>query len=272
MNDNAEDEDDGAIDMAALAARIEEVSNAPGPEDVRLLVLDSMVPGQKLTLDAIPAALVNMLKDAEEAKEPVIMVGRERLRLHSHGVECEVHLEEYTGDAAPWSNVADAGSSDDPGGQPAMSVTFTAGSLVEITQCGPDEGSRWLGRVGKAKRVALDSNAPEERPTETLIARCQELEERMIQWLKLVRSTKRERSPGQLERILADLGPLPEADQPSARALWIAGLINPLPALGVALEIRPAVLTAATADLRVGFALFGINDSIERLERPGPAF
>lgn len=49
MNDNAEDEDDGAIDMAALAARIEEVSNAPGPEDVRLLVLDSMVPGQKLT-------------------------------------------------------------------------------------------------------------------------------------------------------------------------------------------------------------------------------
>jgi hypothetical protein len=46
----------------------------------------------------------------------------------------------------------------------------------------------------------------------------------MIQWLKLVRSTKRERSPGQLERILADLGPLPEADQPSARALWIAGL------------------------------------------------
>jgi hypothetical protein len=165
-----------------------------------------------------------MLKDAEEAKEPVIMVGRERLRLHSHGVECGVHLEEYTGDAAPWSNVADAGSSDDPGGQPAMSVTFTAGSLVEITQCGPDEGSRWLGRVGKAKRVALDSNAPEERPTETLIARCQELEERMIQWLKLVRSTKRERSPGQLERILADLGPLPEADQPSARALWIAGL------------------------------------------------
>ena len=52
----------------------------------------------------------------------------------------------------------------------------------------------------------------------------------------------------------------------------LRGLINPLPALGVALEIRPAVLMAETAQLRVGFALFGIKDSIERLEQSGSPF
>lgn len=234
---------DNELDMAALAARIKKVEAAPPDEDVRLLVLDSMVPGQRLKLDAVPNTLVNMLNEAARDKEPIIMVGRERLKLHTHGVEVKFELDEYLGDAAPWSNVADAGSSEESGGSVPMSVTFTAerNGLVEITKAGPDEGSRWLGRTGKARRINLDASAPEEQPTETLVARCQELEELMIKWLKLVRSTQRERTKGQLERLLADLGPLPEVDRPSERALWIAGLINPLPALGVALEIRPAV-------------------------------
>jgi hypothetical protein len=261
------------LDMEALAARIKEVENAPDPEDVRLIVLDSMVPGQRLKLDAVPDAFLCSLQEAVDANQPVVMVGRERLRLHSHGVICQVEMEEYLGDAAPWSNVADAGSSESSGGKPPMSVVLTGDELVEITSVGPDEGSRWLGRAGKARRMQLDpASAPEERPTDDLIARCEELEELMIRWLKLVRKTGRERSPGQLDGILLDLGPLPEVDRPSARALWIAGLINPLPALGVALEIRPAVLMAATAQLRVGFALFGIKDSIERLEQSGSPF
>ena len=54
--------------------------------------------------------------------------------------------------------------------------------------------------------------------------------------------------------------------------MWVAGLINPLPALGVALEVRPAVLMAETADLRVQVAEMGLRDSIQRLASPGPAF
>ena len=149
-----------------------------------------------------------------------------------------------------------------------MSVTFTAerNGLVEITEAGPDEGSRWLGRAGKARRINLDASAPEEQPTETLVGRCQELEELMIKWLKLVRSTKRERTKGQLERLLVDLGPLPEVDHPSERALWIAGLINPLPALGVALEIRPAV-----QDCPAQPALLPLHRTRSAGRRPWPA-
>ena len=65
---------------------------------------------------------------------------------------------------------------------------------------------------------------------------------------------------------------MPSSKQPSARALWVAALINPLPALGVALEVRPAALMAPTADLRLQVAEMGLRDSIERLQAPGPAF
>ena len=65
---------------------------------------------------------------------------------------------------------------------------------------------------------------------------------------------------------------MPEASRPSARALWVAGLINPLPGMGVALEIRPAVLMAETADLKLQAVEMGLEDSIERLRRPEPSF
>ena len=88
----------------------------------------------------------------------------------------------------------------------------------------------------------------------------------------VVRNGGRERSPGQLDGVMRDLGPMPEADAPSARALWIAGLINPLPALGVALEVRPAALMAPTAEVRLQVVEMGLQDSIERLKSPGPTF
>ena len=101
--------------------------------------------------------------------------------------------------------------------------------------------------------------------------RCEVLTELIDEWTSLVRNG-RERVPGQLDGIFSDMGPIPPASLPSKRALWVAGVINPLPALGVALEIRPACLTAETADLRVQVAEMGIRDSIERLKQPGPAF
>ena len=69
------------------------------------------------------------------------------------------------------------------------------------------------------------------------------------------------------------MGPVPEANRPSARALWVAGLINPLPGLKLSpqlelqLEARPAVLAARTSGARVEAARRGIDRSIECLRR-----
>ena len=87
-------------------------------------------------------------------------------------------------------------------------------------------------------------------------------------WEALLIKGKFERMPGQLASIKTDIGPMPE--RPSARSIWVASLINPLPALGVAYEIRPAMLGAETAAERVKIALNGIITSIAHLDGSRP--
>ena len=245
------DDADAPFDMSVLQRRIQEVEAKPAAKDARLFVLDSMVPGQRLLIDEAPLTFIDTLKAAEDAGTPLVMVGRQRLKLLSHGVEVSVtELEEATG-----------------------RVTLMAGSdLVEIVDDGEDEGSLWLGRAGSARWVSLDATTPEEQSSAAIEELLEELESLTVDWIKLVRSTGRERVPQQLETVMADLGPCPDFSLPSRRALWVAGLINPLPALGVALEIRPAALMAPTALVRVQVAIMGVKDSLQRIRSPGPAF
>ena len=55
----------------------------------------------------------------------------------------------------------------------------------------------------------------------------------------LARAAARGRYAAQLDGVLADLGPMPDADRPNTRALWVAGLINPVSKHGLALDVRP---------------------------------
>ena len=94
----------------------------------------------------------------------------------------------------------------------------------------------------------------------------------MTEWIELVKSGQRERTEGQLERILKDLGPMPEAEYADDRAFWVASLINPIPALGVAREIRHKILAAEGGKERVEWARQALLDSIKRCQQrpPGP--
>lgn len=90
------------------------------------------------------------------------------------------------------------------------------------------------------------------------------------EWLALVISRRRERQPDQLKLIQSHIGPMPDAlNQPAELACWVAALINPIPALGVAYEIRPAILLAPTVSDMIGIASKGLLLSIEKL-RQGP--
>lgn len=229
-------------------------SASASTQPARLLVLDTLLPGQQLRCETPPAGFRTLV---EETEAPLVVVGSERLSLHSRGVEAVATIDR-----------------DD--------VLLTAtGRLADVVERGEDEGSRWAGRAGAVRwlgsladnDMALspddDSNADDSDRTArfgTLIV------EMMDEWIGLVRTTRRERSPGQLDRIIESLGPLPPADSPNARAVYAAALINPQPALGVALEVRPAVLTARTTQRRGSMAWQGLTDSIERLRRPGPCF
>eukprot|EP00929_Paragymnodinium_shiwhaense_P001640 TRINITY_DN101872_c0_g1_i1.p1 TRINITY_DN101872_c0_g1~~TRINITY_DN101872_c0_g1_i1.p1 ORF type:complete len:369 (+),score=57.71 TRINITY_DN101872_c0_g1_i1:58-1107(+) len=85
------------------------------------------------------------------------------------------------------------------------------------------------------------------------------------EWQELVRDIGAERFKGHLEGVLKDLGPMPEAAEAGSLAFWTVALVNPLPALGVAYELRPAILSAETVSMRLQVALNGIRGSIEIL-------
>lgn len=90
------------------------------------------------------------------------------------------------------------------------------------------------------------------------------------EWKTLVREGGHERRKGQLELIESHLGPMPPSREPARVAAWVAALINPIPALGVAYEIRPALLMARDTEGMLRVARDGIVTSIERL-RPRDA-
>ncbi|KAL7483310.1 hypothetical protein ACHAW6_008961 [Cyclotella cf. meneghiniana] len=83
-------------------------------------------------------------------------------------------------------------------------------------------------------------------------------------WIQLAKQN--ERYPKQISTLLDQLGPIPPEGEPSERAFWIGALINPLPALGVAMEIRPRLLMAKGAEERVDVALEGIWGSIKHMD------
>lgn len=234
----------------------------------RLLVLTTLVPGQRLKVGADchqegiqigEGAPPSFWELCSLEKSPLVAVGREGLSLHARGVE--VFAE--------------------PGG----GALVATGRVAQVVDGGADEGSRWAGRAGRVKWLgslgdddALLSPGDVDERGAAIATQAQlhavslELGELAAEWEELVRSTGRERFPGHLDSVLADLGAMPRAERPNARALWAAGLINPHPALGVALEVRPAVLTARSTARRLSMAKTGLEDSISRLRLPGPCF
>ena len=90
------------------------------------------------------------------------------------------------------------------------------------------------------------------------------------QWIELART--KENFPGQIGQILKGLGEMPSTDEPSELAFWVGALINPLPGIRVAMEIRPLLLMARTAEERVGVAINGLQASIRHMDGTKPLF
>ena len=92
------------------------------------------------------------------------------------------------------------------------------------------------------------------------------------EWRRLVETTHHERYFGQVKGVIQDLGPMPPPEAAGHLAIWVAALVNPLPGLGVAMEIRPDVLRAATVAERLEVTLEGIRGSIGHVSGREPLF
>eukprot|EP00586_Coscinodiscus_wailesii_P005893 CAMPEP_0172488810 /NCGR_PEP_ID=MMETSP1066-20121228/18533_1 /TAXON_ID=671091 /ORGANISM="Coscinodiscus wailesii, Strain CCMP2513" /LENGTH=427 /DNA_ID=CAMNT_0013256279 /DNA_START=97 /DNA_END=1380 /DNA_ORIENTATION=+ len=75
------------------------------------------------------------------------------------------------------------------------------------------------------------------------------------------------RDPSRLLRnVLVELGEGPGPEDPTSFAFWACAVVNPLPPLGVAPEMRGAMLEALGVDMRLNILERGIKRSIANLE------
>lgn len=90
----------------------------------------------------------------------------------------------------------------------------------------------------------------------------EELPALLEKWEKVISEGGWQRRPGHLALVKEHLGPVPGPERPGALAAWVVALANPLPALGVAPELRPALLCADSPLERVSVAKRCLEDSL----------
>eukprot|EP00977_Amphora_coffeiformis_P008994 scaffold2039_cov183-Amphora_coffeaeformis.AAC.1 len=102
-------------------------------------------------------------------------------------------------------------------------------------------------------------NTPNEKLGEHVICRFRQWEEYVVQ-------NRWERHSNQLEDVKSALGTMPVAEEEQKLAIWVAAAINPLPPLGVAREIRPAVLAATNPLRQLQIVSKALDESIQLVQ------
>lgn len=135
----------------------------------------------------------------------------------------------------------------------------------------------WMeGRVEFFQSTDEDENTSERESEEELfsdamaraISKAQSIPKLVNKWISLARI--KEQQPGQMDAILHNLGRMPTPEEPTDLSLWVGALINPLPALDVATEIRPDLLSAKTAEERIQIVSDAIQHSIRHMLQGEP--
>lgn len=262
-NDN--NSNDGDDFMASLRNRIEEVTD--NETKLPLVVLDSMLPRQVLKIEVKNPLFKELVNDRYYKKEnPYIgMMGMAKLAtgelVHlKTGVEVEIcDKPEITSDGQGVRLELKAGRRFKIDGEVENAKEGWTEAEVQFLDTENEQDNDILQdrmsvarAMMKAKELTLPNMSLEDN--QTLIDR----------WVQLAKQNERE--PGQIDALLNQLGDIPSSEEPTERAFWVGALINPIPAMGVAMEIRPALLTAHSTEERVQIALDAIFKSIRHMD------
>lgn len=248
-------------DLSVLTSRINQVQS--GVAVCRVVTLrETLVPGQRMRFTA-PPSLVELFVMRQPT--PVVILGLQSGKITQRGVEAVLEGPPVYRPVVP--GIHPEGTAD---------IVIAAQRVCELIDVA--EAGLSVSRPGRVRWLeVLDEPG---LTTPEVLARSEALAVRVHDWIALVRRACRERTPNQLDDVLADLGPMPEPDQPNARCLWVSGLINPLPALGasstkkfaamgpsVAPEIRSACLMAGSVQARLSTVEMALAESTRRLSK-----
>eukprot|EP00980_Cylindrotheca_fusiformis_P022393 scaffold9268_cov133-Cylindrotheca_fusiformis.AAC.4 len=250
--------------MAALRTRVQEVEDRESK--LPLVVIDSLLPRQVLKIQVKNDLLMELVRECLQNENPFFgMLGIARLssgqQVHlKNGVEVEiVGKPEFDKDSGIKLELKGGRRFSIEGEVDNAGKGWTE-ARVRFLDSEEDEEAEVYGKDRFSVARAI-SRATEFTTPNVNMQDCQSL---IARWIEL--ATEREREPGQIARLQEQLGEIPPPEQPTERALWVGALINPIPAMGVAMEIRPQLLVAKTAEERVQIALDGILRSIKHMD------
>jgi hypothetical protein len=284
-NNNNSNNIDDSLFFSSLQLRMQQLQAITNT--LPLIILDTMLPRQVLQIQIQHPTLKSLIKHRAVTMEtPTLgMLGMAKLSNTPGaqavvplkiGVEVEIidmdkaqaTLEGSIGDELPWDvtlraterrfviagNVTKMES-----GWTEANVKFLTSAMEEEEEIHPgSSSSSSIDRMSVARAISKSRQFTEPNMNMTnnasLIAR----------WIELAKLN--ERIPGQIDKLLQQLGDIPPEYEPSERAFWVGALINPLPGMGVAMEIRPALLLSKRAEERVQIALDGILKSIRHMD------
>jgi len=255
--------------MASLQRRMDEVNQKD--TTLPLVVLDSMLPRQVLNITVQNGLLMELVRTRLQEETPSLgMVGNAKLAggqivTLKSGVEVEfigkpVMTEDgklkVTLRGARRFRVMEDTIETTAEGWTTATIKYLNSTVDDTAEASSNNVNPMsISRAMQMAREFTDPNfSLEGDKSQSLVDR----------WLELAR--QKERTPGQIDQLLLELGPMPNSKMPTECAMWVGALINPIPALGVALEIRPKLLIASSAEARTKIALDGIWNSIRRME------
>lgn len=212
-----------------------------------IMILDAMLPRQKLSFQSDDPKFRRLIDYCLEEDQPLGMLG---LNPHTGRPLCRGVVLDVTDDAVEF---------DDDRDSITMSVQATKRMEVQGEPWLDETGSFYLAEIEilEDRQEPLTSEQQKEvkRLSGTLPAKFDE-------WVGVVLKSAAVDTSSMNARLTA-LGPMPS--DPTNRALWVAAAINPLPPLGVCLEIRPAMLSCSNDLDRMILACQAVQSSIDHL-------
>jgi len=209
---------------------------ADDKDELPIFVLDAMLPRQRMHLNVFEPRYRALVRRVLDGGRRFGMVGFGLRGTHqNYGVE--VVME----DCVP-----------QPDGR--FLVTVVGARAFRIASVWEQPGGYTVAKV-----VFLN---PEDETREQDVTEARELLQVVEDWETLVRVVE----PRLLEFVRNSLGPRPPPERPGDLALWTAALVNPLPALRVAPEIRGDVLAAEVVSERLRIVRRGVEASVSYLQ------
>mmetsp|Transcript_30703 Transcript_30703/g.56251 ORF Transcript_30703/g.56251 Transcript_30703/m.56251 type:complete len:368 (+) Transcript_30703:63-1166(+) len=294
LSSSEEDVKDDASFLSDLQSRVQEVEDKSNK--LPLMILDTMLPRQILQIQIQHETLKSLMKHRVSQETPTLgMLGMAKLSTGQTvplktGVEVHIIQMEKSTDKPPTDTTSNTESSEPWDVSLCAGRRFVIEGEVDKTEEGWTEAQvKFLDSQEEEEKEVQQFSKPSMadasgKPTEVssadrlsvarAISKSKQFTEPNMnmkngaslvdRWIELAKEN--ERQPGQIDALLKQLGEMPPEYEPTERAFWVGALINPLPSMGVAMEIRPALLVSKKAEERVQVALEGLLKSIKHMD------